>query len=188
MKSDKKIKILSIIALILSVIAVTIAYAAMSKNSDLIKCCCDTIDVHFENLSEGITKGDAKVLRRPTIEYKGVLIKNMDVSLRVPNDEVVYKVDIVNANDFDTRISYIINPNLTEKQRQLFNFKVVYTKDKKQVKVGDTLKKNARKNVTIIISYKDIENENLLPRLPLNTNFSYSITYVRKDNRRPCKY
>ena len=188
MKRKKSIIVLDVIALIISVLAISIAYAAISKNSDLIKERCEEINVHFENLSNPTIIGKAQALGRPKIKYNGVLITNINALLKEPGDEVRYKVDIVNTNNFDARISYIIDPNLTEEDKKMLDFKVVYTKDKKSVKVGDILKKHEHKNVTIILSYKDIEDENLLSKEASKMNLSYSITYIKNIKGKSCRH
>ena len=181
MERRKTIRITSIIAFIVSVLSISIAYAAMSRNIIIKENVKEDINVHFDNLSPATTKGRASVSTRPKMKYNKVLIHNMKFKLFVPNDEVKYTVDIVNENNYDVKISYIINPYISSDDSKIFEFVSFYTNSGKKIKIGDTLKAKEKKNITLIFRYKDITNSNLLSKTPREINISYNIVYVRKQ-------
>ena len=82
-KKEKNIKRLSVIALIISVIGLTIAFLAMSKIAKIDKNSSikdARWNVHFENLTSNIT-GDAKINKMPELNQEKNYIGNFEISL-----------------------------------------------------------------------------------------------------------
>ncbi len=111
MEKQRREKVLAVISLIVSVICLSIAFAAMSTNLIINGDAAlenSSWDIHFENLSEPKIVGTAKELKEPSID--DTTIKNVSVSLKNPGDSVTYEFDIVNAGTTDAKSDgYILN-------------------------------------------------------------------------------
>ncbi len=104
MEKERKIKTLSLVALIVAVLGLTVAFAALSQTLTIngtASVDAAEWDVHFENLTEVYVRGSAEVLSEPVIGNDGKSIKNLQVSLKKPGDVVKYKFDIVNKGTID---------------------------------------------------------------------------------------
>ena len=124
----------------------------------------------------------------PAFGNTAATIENIDITLKEPGDYVTYTADITNKGNIDAEISSIIEPNLTERQRKLLDFKVYYTdkqmKETRLLEPGDIFYLNETKNITITFKYKDITDENLLSDIPEKINVSYSIVYVQPNSKK----
>lgn len=111
MEKQRREKVLAVVSLIVSVICLSIAFAAMSTNLIINGDAAlenSSWDIHFENLSEPKIVGTAKELKEPSID--DTTIKNVSVSLKNPGDSVTYEFDIVNAGTTDAKSDgYILN-------------------------------------------------------------------------------
>ena len=84
MEKERRIKILSIVALLIAVAGLTIAFAAMSKTLTINgTATMDTAvwDIHFESAIVISKKGDAKEVQAPQITNGGIDLV-LKVSLR----------------------------------------------------------------------------------------------------------
>ncbi len=112
MKREKQIKALSTIALVISIISLTIAYALMSSKLTIngygnIKG--KKLNVHFENLTSS-KKGEATIEKYPKIKKGSTYIGDFSVTLRKPGDSVTFCYDVVNKSDVDVKmITQVIN-------------------------------------------------------------------------------
>ena len=185
MERERKFKIVALVAVIIAVIGLSIAFAAMSRTLNINgrgNVDPANFDIYFTNLSQPTLKGEASVSGTPTLATKGVTISNMNVTLKKPNDSVVYTVDIKNDGDIDAEIENLVLPTFTSAQQELFDFTVVYTNGGQAVSIGDTLAKGETKNVTITFKYKDITDESLLPSTAQQISLSYQIIYKQTNN------
>ena len=188
MEKQRKIKMLSIIALVIAVLGVTIAFAALSGTLRINGSgTMDRADwnIYFDNLSNASTKGKGSVIGTPTLEEHGAEISNIKVKLKQPQDSVTYTVDIVNNGDIDAEIDNIVLPTVPNEYKDILDFEVVYTDNKEEPKKGDVLthtSPNNTRNLTIKISYKDITDESLLPEEEGVINLTYKINYVQKSS------
>lgn len=106
MEKDRKIKFLSIAALLVAVLGLTIAFAALSQTLTINgSAAVDTAswDIHFEKTSgkETEVKG-AATFTEPTLS--GTKIENFSATLTKPGDSVTYYFDIVNKGTVDAQI------------------------------------------------------------------------------------
>ena len=185
MEKERKFKIVALVAVIIAVIGLSIAFAAMSRTLNINgsgNVDPANFDIYFTNLSQPTLKGEASVSGTPTLATKGVTISNMNVTLKKPNDSVVYTVDIKNDGDIDAEIENLVLPTFTSAQQELFDFTVVYTNGGQAVSIGDTLAKGETRNVTITFKYKDITDESLLPSTAQQISLSYQIIYKQTNN------
>ena len=187
MEKDKTFKIVLIASLVVAVIGLSIAFAALSRQLTINGT--GTFDragwdIYFENLSSPTLKGAATTTGTPTLASNGPSISNINVTLSHPTDEVKYTVDITNNGDIDAEIESITLPTIASEYQSIFEFKAEYTqtqsKGTKVIEVGDSLASKETKNITIIIRYKEIDDEALMPSSAQTLNLSYAINYVQK--------
>ena len=183
MEKERKIRIISVAALIITIICLTVAFAALSQTLTINGAA--TLDaaswgIKFENLSDGEITGDATINDTAVIADDLVTINNIDVSLSTPGDSVTYTVDLVNEGTINAEIYSIETSNLTEEQERYLNFNVTYD-DGEEVKQGDILNQGERKNITIKIEFdKDITDTDL-PDSVQNIDLSYKLNFVQTD-------
>ncbi|MBQ9013001.1 MAG: hypothetical protein IJ094_05480 [Bacilli bacterium] len=192
MEKRRKIKVITIVALVAGLLAITVAFAALSgtlKINGSGKMDPANWDIHFKNVRFESKTDNATINSEPTPtnDNKGVTIDNLSVTLKQPGDYVEYTADIENEGDIDAKIDVITPPELTSKQQEIFEFKVEYTdpqtKGTKVIEHGDLLRAGETKNVTIKFSYKDITDEKLLPKTIEEIRLSYSINFVQYDGK-----
>ena len=106
MEKTRKIKIISLCALLAAVLGLTVAFAALSqtltiKGSAAVNAA--SWDIHFEKTSgkETEVKG-AATFTEPTLS--GTKIENFSATLTKPGDSVTYYFDIVNNGTVDAVI------------------------------------------------------------------------------------
>ena len=183
MEKQRKIKVLAIAALIITILGLTVAFAALSQTLTINGAA--TLDaakwgIKFENLSDGKTSGDAIINDTAVIADDLVTINNIDVSLSTPGDSITYTVDLVNEGTINAEIYSIETPTLTEEQERYLNFIVTYD-DGQEVKQGDILEQSSRKNITIKIEFDKDITESDLPKEAQEISLSYGLTFVQTD-------
>ena len=212
MEKQRKIKILSVVALIVAVLGLTVAFAALSQTLTIngtANINTASWDIHFENLESGVG-GDAVVNGEPVINR--TTITGINVTLTKPNDIVQITADIVNAGTINAKIGSVeVSPlcemgspvescdwdndgEVTEEDIQKVNdnisFLVGYasTDSYVELKTNDTLNKNERSKIGILVGYiKVIKGDDLqiqesteLPKRDLQFNdLSVTINYVQ---------
>ena len=97
MDKSKKIKILSAVSIIGAILAITVAFALITRSmvingSGNVKPAL--WDIHFKDISEPNTSGGASIITEPTVADKGAKIDNLEVRLTLPQDKVEYTVYI----------------------------------------------------------------------------------------------
>ena len=122
MERQRGIKGLSIVALLVAIVGLSIAFAALSTTltiSGSAKVVASTWDIHFTTRSDSNTYatenqtttlvaeeyGDGSSLTDPTIT--GTSVSSFSVSLKKPGDYVRYKFAVTNAGDINAYISSI---------------------------------------------------------------------------------
>lgn len=97
MEKNKSMKIVAIVALVLSVIGLTVAFAAMSTTLTINGTATmdpESWDIHFANLSEANVTLGGEVVTPPTLT--ATHIGDYDVKLTKPGSSVSYTFDVVN--------------------------------------------------------------------------------------------
>lgn len=111
MKDNKKtLYILVAFALILSIVGISIGFAAMSQNltiSGSAEVVPATWKIKFANLSSPSIAGDAEVTTPPTIQGD-THIGNFAVKLTAPGDSVTYTFDAVNDGTIDAKVTDLV--------------------------------------------------------------------------------
>ena len=107
MEKTRKIKIISLCALLVAVLGLTVAFASLSQTLTINGSAAVNAaswDIHFEKTSgkETEVKG-AATFTEPTLS--GTTIENFSATLTKPGDSVTYYFDIVNKGTVDAVVS-----------------------------------------------------------------------------------
>ena len=107
MEKTRQIKIISLCALLVAVLGLTVAFAALSQTLTINGSAAVNAaswDIHFEKTSgkETEVKG-AATFTEPTLN--GTKIENFSTTLTKPGDSVTYYFDIVNKGTVDAVVS-----------------------------------------------------------------------------------
>ena len=113
MEKTRQIKIISLCALLVAVLGLTVAFAALSQTLTINGSAAVNAaswDIHFEKTSgkETEVKG-AATFTEPTLS--GTTIENFSATLTKPGDSVTYYFDIVNKGTIDAQIENYNFPN-----------------------------------------------------------------------------
>ena len=176
MERQRKIKVLTAIALIVAVFGLTVAFAAMSTTLTIngtANLNAASWDIHFENLQvDETTSEDASINSQGTIN--GTMISGIDITITKPGDIASLSADIVNNGSIDAKISSVeISPlcttnspvsacdwnndgTVTEEDVQKVNdnisFVVAYY-DGTPISENDTLNNGETKKIGLMIAY-----------------------------------
>ncbi len=183
MEKERRIKVLSLLALIVAVLGLTIAFAALSQTLTIngrASMNKSGWDIHFDNLSNASITGEAKEISTPQITDGGITLDNINVSLSKPKDKVEYTVDIVNDGTITAEITNIEMTKLTEEQSKYLEFYANYS-DGRDVSESDILKPKQKETVKIVIGFKEDITEEDLPKEVATIDLSLAINYVQSD-------
>ncbi len=184
MEKERRIKVLSLVALIVAVLGLTIAFAALSQTLTIngrASMGSSQWDVHFENLSNANITGDATEVSKPQITDGGITVNNMNVSLVKPKDKVEYTVEIVNDGSITAKVEKIQMTELTEEQSKYLEFYANYS-DGRSVSESDILEPSQREVVKIVIGFKEDLTAEDLPKETTTIDLSLTINYVQSDD------
>ncbi len=122
MEKERKIKTLSLVALIVAVLGLTVAFATLSKTLTIngtASVDAAQWDIHFENLSEPKITGAAEVLEAPTLTNDSFM--GLNVKLTKPGDSVTYTFDIVNKGTIAAKIDEEATEKLSDDIFEILN-------------------------------------------------------------------
>lgn len=198
MEKERKIKTLSLAALIVAVLGLTVAFASLSQVLTINGTTTakgGTWDIHFkstdgtaENTITPELSGAAKV--EGTAKLTNTTINDISITLTKPGDKVVYKFDVENSGTIDAKIG-TFNKNVAkctsnaekEGDATLVCSKLIYkltydTENGTEVKDNDVLNKNEKKHLVLTIGY-DQESE-AIPEDDVTIDIpNISINYVQ---------
>lgn len=184
MEKERKIKILSIIALLVAILGLTVAFAALSESLTIngtASLDAATWDVHFENISGPTITGDATEVSAPEITDNGITLSKINVNLTKPKDSVKYTVDVVNDGTINAEIVNIVKGELTAEQEKAIEFSVT-NEDGTNLEEGFILNAKAKQKLVVTIRYKDdIEASDLLADQSID--LSLTLNYVQTDSK-----
>lgn len=116
MEKTRKVKIISLIVLVVMILCLTVAFAALSQTLTINgSAAVDTAswDIHFENLTLSEKTGTAEVSGTP--QLTGTAISGINVSLNKPGDKIVYEFDLVNNGSIEAKLTNInVNKLISE--------------------------------------------------------------------------
>lgn len=192
MKKNRKNKTMLLALLVVAITSMTIVFAAMSttlkiKGAGLVST--DAWNIKFENLASVTLKGAAQETTAPTIK-SDTEIGDYVVVLKRTGDEVVYNFDIHNYGKLNAKIEElniqtpVCTGNAEDEAQKIADAQIVsesltYTltySDGEEVKVGDTLKAEEVKNLTLKLAYT---GESMPSESVQITGLSVSIKYAQ---------
>ena len=186
MEKERSIKTLSVVALIVAVLGLTIAFAALSQTLTIngsAKLDASKWGLKFDNLVlasvpnpdyiHDYIEGEANIKTEDN-----TVIENMNVRLKTPGDKVVYKVDLVNEGSINAKIDEIVKTTTPN----YISFKVyIGNTGKYELKEGYVLGKETSIPLRIEIEFiKDITKDQL-PTEARTIKLSYGVTFVQTD-------
>lgn len=179
MKNKKrKNKAILIVALIL---CITIGYAALATtlnitgNSEIKNA---RWDIHFDNLV--VDSSSVEATTPATIDSNKTTI-NYGVHLAKPGDIYAFTVDVVNEGTIDGMISVVSNTGLTTEQQKYVDYSITYDGNT-QLQLKDGLKAGDKKNIKVIVKYKDDINPGDLPQEEATIDLTLKVDYVQADD------
>ena len=112
MEKERRIKGLSLVALVVAVLGLTVAFAALSQQLTIEGTATvsrASWDVHFDNLSLLAKTGGASAgeITDGLGIQGGTTIKLPAITLTKPGDTVSYNVDVVNGGSIDAKVTAI---------------------------------------------------------------------------------
>ena len=194
MKDNKKVLYgLVALALVLSVVGISIGFAAMSTDLTIngsAEVVPSSWDIKFKDLSSPTITGDAEVTTTPTIT-SDTHIGNYAVKLTKPGDSVTYTFKVANDGTIDAKLTDFIKatPTFTGTGatasadativQNNFVYTVTYSDDTAITKNTDELDAESYKTVKLVVGYKADATE-----LPTNTvtisGLDVTFTYGQK--------
>ena len=199
MEKQRNTKILSIVALLVAVVGLTVAFAAMSRTLTINGTATmqtATWDIHFENLTEAKTGKAVINTSAQIVENNGVAMSKIgdyQVTLTRPGDSVTYTFDVVNAGDINATLGSLTKtaPICTsaaaapvEADATLvcgnLTYTLTYTNGGAEVKATDTLNGGETKNLTLKLEYNSTAET--LPTNDVNiTGLGIEMLYNQAD-------
>ena len=183
MERKRKKRKVAIIALCLTIIGLSIGFAALSQTLTIngvgtVKG--NTWSVIFEDLStptkiNGGLVNSAKVDTTATI-VSGTTI-SFDVSLTFPEDKVTYEFKVTNNGTVDAKVKSIILNGVPEAATENVNYTLTYA-DGTPIVVGDTLDAAESKNLKLIVEF--IAGSSL-PSTDVNLSLGATIVYEEQQ-------
>lgn len=202
------IKALSIVALFAAVIALTVAFAALSRTLTINGTAefSGNWDIHFENLSTVALTGDASETTAPTIKAHGTTgianteISNYEVKLMKPGDSVTYTFDVVNDGTINAKLGSftmptptcapvaVESPAVAATQAEAntlcgdLTYTLTYTEGGAAVAADDYLASGATKNMTLTLTYVNKTEEQTIPSNDVAiTNLGFNLIYGQAE-------
>ena len=186
MEKERRTKALVIVVLLIVFMGLTIAFAALSATLNINGTAyldAAKWGIRFENLSSPTKIGSATTTGTAKIEEtKAAEITDINVSLSIPGDKIVYTVDLVNKGTINAKIDNIEKTQLTSEQQRYLTFKVT-DKSGNEVSKGDILSAGETRKLTITIEFiKDLTKEDL-PKQTSAISLSYKLNFVQTDEK-----
>ena len=203
MEKQRSIKVLSVVALIVAVLGLTVAFAALSQTLNITgtgsvkgntsdELGKKTWDIHFENVKIASTTGLAEATL--PAETNTTVLVDYTVKLSAPGDSVTYTFDVVNGGKLDAELSNFVkseslvctgNGDNAEADASTVCSNLTYTltyddSSKTEVTKGDTLTvSEASKKMILTIAY----NGSSIPSNDVTINsdsLEIAMTYTQK--------
>ncbi len=175
MEKQRKIKTIAVIALIVAVFGLTVAFAALSTTLSIngsAKVNAGSWEIYFDNLSSASINGYASVITDPEISSSKTEIEDYKVVLTSPGDSVSYTFDVVNNGTISAKIDSLTKtsptceslayPEVTSDAEIVCSnlvYTLTYLDTGDEVKVGDTLDASETKTLKLTLSYSNSSSQ-----------------------------
>ena len=131
-------------------------------------------DIHFSNVV--VSSGSVNASNQPAISNNTTVTFN--TSLEEPGDYYEFTVDVVNAGTLNAKLDSIsITPNLTDAQKEYFNYVVTYADDNLPILANDSLAAGATETIKVRFEYIVNGDTSLYPGEDIDFEFSVSMNY-----------
>lgn len=189
---DRGLKVAVVAALVISVIAIGIGFAAFTETLSIngnATVQTSSWKVKFTDLSTGITAGTASITTAPTINTNDTTISTYDVKLAKPGDSVTYTFKVANTGTYDAKLTSVTIPTPTctgsgdNAETDATNvckhvtYSLTYS-DGGTIAVNDALAKGTSKEMKLVLSY---DTHNVAADLPSGdvtiSNLGISLVY-----------
>lgn len=170
MKTNKKVlQIVSIIALFLAVVGISVGFALMSTSLEIIgtaKVTPAEWKILFTNATYSDNNTDAYEGKTPSLQDTS--FSNYEVVLTKPGDHGTYTITVENQGDIDAKISEVVlGETLTysaqsQADEDIVRANVSYSitwSDGTAIQTGDTLAAGASKNIIVDVLYDSDADE-----------------------------
>ena len=132
--------------------------------------------IEFDNVK--IDNGSVRAVKDATIDSSKTEI-TYEVIMTEPGQFYSFKVDILNKGNVDAKLYNIIESGMTDEQKRFLKYSVTYD-DGTEIKVGDALNKNNKKQLKVYLQFKEDVNPDDLPDGGELITLSYKLEYVQK--------
>ena len=205
MNRNKNI-VFGMLALVVSVVAIGLAYAGFTGTLNINgtgNVISAKWDIYFNNLSNAVTTGTANVVTPATISPK-TKIGDYYVELASPGDSVTYTFDVVNDGSFDAVLTTLTKSSPTcsggATLCSYLTYTLKYTSNNRDVAENDKLLVGETKNMTLkltlnpnmpasALSSTEVSVSNLGITLLYSQNSSFggnpvepAVTYITRQN------
>lgn len=189
---DRGLKVAVVAALVISVIAIGIGFAAFTETLSIngnATVQTSSWKVKFTDLSTGTKAGTASITTAPTINNNDTTISTYDVKLAKPGDSVTYTFKVANAGTYDAKLTSVTIPTPTctgsgdNAETDATNvckhvtYSLTYS-DGGTIAVNDALAAGTSKEMKLVLSY---DTHNVAADLPSGdvtiSNLGISLVY-----------
>ncbi len=200
--NGREMKILVVAALIISIVAIGIGFAAFSETLTIngnASVQTSTWKVKFSELGTATLTGTASEVTKPTLS--DTTIETYNATFKTPGDSVSYKIKVSNTGSYNAKITTatISVPTCTGKADAAtadedatkvcdkLTYTLVYDTDDTQsagqaVAVGDTLKAGETRPMVLTLKYAEFTDATLLPAADVSiSNLGVTLVYSQAE-------
>lgn len=200
--NGREMKILVVAALIISIVAIGIGFAAFSETLTIngnASVQTSSWKVKFSELGTATLTGTASEVTKPTLS--DTTIGTYNATFKTPGDSVSYKIKVSNTGSYNAKITTatISVPSCTGKAGEAtadadaakvcdkLTYTLVYDTDDTQsagqaVAVGDTLKTGETRPMVLTLKYAEFTDATLLPAADVSiSNLGVTLVYSQAE-------
>ena len=200
--NGREMKILVVAALIISIVAIGIGFAAFSQNLTIngnASVQTSSWNVKFSELGSATLTGTAAEVTKPTLS--DTTIGTYNATFKTPGDSISYKIKVSNTGSYNAKITTatISVPTCTGKSGETtaeadagkvcdkLTYTLVYdTDDTKSagqaVQVGDTLDAGETRPMVLTLKYTEFTDATLLPAADVSiSNLGVTLVYSQAE-------
>lgn len=190
----REIKVLIVAALIISIVAIGIGFAAFTQTLNINGSATvqtSSWKVKFSELSPVEKTGTASEVTPPTLS--DTTIETYDVTFKTPGDSVKYKFKVANTGSYNAKLTTVTVPTPTctgtgataatdaAKVCDKLTYTLTYA-DGSTLTENDTLNVNETKDLVLTLSYNSFEDANLLPTADVTiSNLGITLVYSQAE-------
>ena len=200
--NGREMKILVVAALIISIVAIGIGFAAFSQNLTIngnASVQTSSWKVKFSDLSSAKLTGTASEVTAPTLS--DTTIETYNATFKTPGDSISYKIKVSNTGSYNAKITTATIPVPTCRGKSgestaeadagkvcdKLTYTLVYdTDDTKSagqaVQVGDTLDAGETRPMVLTLKYTEFTDATLLPAADVSiSNLGVTLVYSQAE-------